>query len=125
MSPWFNAESYSAFAVNGLRDNLGKNFNQRVVQYNHSETYKVGLTLSTKHGKGQLSVDMLDKLRDFSCKLTLFVSQFREGNVAYFRTIVTARDEAMLNDYVQILIEIQNEFNSRFQDLVLKSTPVK
>ncbi|KAJ4449689.1 hypothetical protein ANN_01093 [Periplaneta americana] len=29
-------------------------------------------------GKGQLSVDMLNKLRDFSRKFTLFVSQFRE-----------------------------------------------
>ncbi|KAJ4449497.1 hypothetical protein ANN_00897 [Periplaneta americana] len=81
------------------------------------------LTLREEHrlrvfenkGKGELSVDMLNKLRDFSRKLTLFLSQFREGNKAYFPTIETARDEAMLNDYVRILIEIQNEFNSRLQ----------
>ncbi|KAJ4429938.1 hypothetical protein ANN_22142 [Periplaneta americana] len=41
-------------------------------------------------------------------KLTLFVSQFRKGNMAYFRTIETARDETMLKDYVQILIEIHH-----------------
>ncbi|KAJ4429552.1 hypothetical protein ANN_21721 [Periplaneta americana] len=34
---------------------------------------------SLKARKGQLIVDMLNKLRDFSRKLTLFVSQFREG----------------------------------------------
>ncbi|KAJ4446503.1 hypothetical protein ANN_13199 [Periplaneta americana] len=40
----------------------------------------IGLPLLRRtHGKGQLSVDMLNKLRDFSRKLTLFVSQFREG----------------------------------------------
>ncbi|KAJ4431450.1 hypothetical protein ANN_20048 [Periplaneta americana] len=32
-------------------------------------------------GKGQLSVDMLNKLRDFSRKVTLFLSQFREARI--------------------------------------------
>ncbi|KAJ4427360.1 hypothetical protein ANN_24980, partial [Periplaneta americana] len=41
-------------------------------------TDSVNLAMSTILGKGQLIVDMLNKLQDFSRKLTLFVSQLRE-----------------------------------------------
>ncbi|KAJ4440521.1 hypothetical protein ANN_08662 [Periplaneta americana] len=34
-------------------------------------------------GKGQLIVNMLNKLRDFSRKLTLFVSEFREDRISF------------------------------------------
>ncbi|KAJ4433351.1 hypothetical protein ANN_15610 [Periplaneta americana] len=41
--------------------------------------YSVCLRTTQILGKGLLSVDMLNKLRDFSRNLTLFISQFREG----------------------------------------------
>ncbi|KAJ4450077.1 hypothetical protein ANN_01484 [Periplaneta americana] len=51
-------------------------------------------------GKGQLIVDILNKLRDFSRKLTLFVSQFREENATIFlKHTNTAVFTSVLEDF--------------------------
>lgn len=66
-------------------------------------------------GKGQLIIDMIYRMRAFSRKLTLRIKQLREDDTAHFLTLETDRAPAVLNDYVQVLIAIQNELNSRFQ----------
>ncbi|KAJ4442651.1 hypothetical protein ANN_04240 [Periplaneta americana] len=68
--------------------------------YDNSGTETKRTTCKKSKGKGQLSVDMLNKLRDFSRKLTLFVSQFREevcslesASVAYVTCVCTCHCE--------------------------------
>jgi ABC-type phosphate transport system auxiliary subunit len=82
---------------------------------NHMNTLSLRL-----QGHEQVITDMYDCVKSFilSCKLTLWSQQLVSGNLAHFKTLqsVDKVDEECLEEYRDIVSNVQNEFDQLFED---------
>jgi hypothetical protein len=71
-------------------------------------------------GPKQVITVMYDCVKSFKCKLTLWSEQIASGNFAHFKTLqsVGKVDDESLDEYRDVISNLQKEFEQRFQDFV-------
>ena len=75
-------------------------------------------------GKKHIITQMYDHVKSFKVKLCLWKKQLVEGNVVSFPTLklIGKVEPKSLQEYVELLSNLQQQFNVRFSDFAVLQT---